>query len=293
MGYKNMNKKEKKTKRIIDIVLKNKKMRLLTQVVILVVFILFYWIVLLLKSTILSTVVLSICIALFLSIFSLLIEIALHITSDDGYYKSIVNDFLKRDCIFCKSSFVGLYENLAKVNLEYYLKRCQDRICILAVSLESMKIYTALFKECIERGVKVSICTLDPVAGNNYEMYKVTGKNRNGEVNFNSSKDSLIYFFDENISIDDNDKIDLRIYKKIPTMTLYIIDNDCFLGFLFRETFGRLALHLHFSLDKDKIINNGDNNISTMVFKNHFDKVFEESEPITREILNGIIYEPK
>jgi len=274
----------------IKTVVNSKKKRLVAQFIVFVIFLLI-WALLMAKNVSIATEIsASIAIALMISIITTLIEIIFNLYSDDGVYQEMVNTYLRRQCLFCKTSLEGVYNNRDEAQIGRELASCAHEctrtspkeVKILVTNLESIVAprYFEPLKECIRQGVKVKVCTIDPRSAEAFNIYRVTGGDNDPELRFFKMKNSLKTFVEYNNSLQEN-KMDIRTYTTFPTMILFIIDNSCFLSFLFHNTFARNALHIQFNLAKEKYLaaTKGGGTISAESFEKHFDDVFANAVP--------------
>ncbi|HEY8363978.1 MAG TPA: hypothetical protein VIK84_00270 [Haloplasmataceae bacterium] len=281
------NQKSKK----INFIVRNKIKRLVTEIILLLFLICLYIILTAYELPIAEELALAFGTAILVAVVSTFVQIMLNITSGDGYYEQIVNNYLNRNCVFCKTSLIGIYPNRYACELDKLFKEAKKEINILATNLESLQQYIDILQECSLRGVKVKITTIHPSIAKEFSLYRVTGRNTDPESRFYSMKNSLRFFIEENKELDSNHKMDIRTFKIMPTLIIFIVDNNCIVSFMVHKFFAREVLHLHFNLEHEKYLDQGDTSISPIIFKRHFDSVFEGSEVVTDELIRNLNYE--
>jgi len=183
---------------------------------------------------------------------------------------------LNRKCVFCKSTLINVYRNREEVNLKKLFQNSEREIKIMLTSLESIKDHIPVLKEKAKVGVRVEICTMSPTLVEKFFDFRDCGKgNRTTKVL--AMKGALDYMMEENEAV--NFLMDIRVYSKIPTMILFIIDDECIVNFLVADSLSRDFMHLHFNFQKESILlESGKSIFSANVFKSQFDNVFRKSK---------------
>lgn len=276
-------KKKRSLREITIIAIKDKKKRIIIHILFLIISVLLF--IISYNVNIVSDLLLALCIAIFISSLTLFFEIFKIYSEDGDSYKTLVDDYLNKNCLFCKTSLEGVYKNREEINLLEKFERAKKQIKILVTNLDSIKDRTHLdcLKECAERGVEIQICTLHPDEALYFNIHRATG-NTTPEVRFNQMRDSLLiylkYFKKCKEEIRNNVKI--KVYKQMPTIITFIVDNHCYLGFMVYNNQARDIMHIQFNLEKASIAEKHNKNIITAeIFNKHFDAIFlEESQDI-------------
>jgi len=280
------------SERVKKVFINKQKRMLLFAVVTTVVAII--WLVLLLNDYVRLASVMS---TLFVSLLvPLLIMTVDYINSRDEVTNTNRNiaTFIKshlntKTCAFCNTGLVHIHPKRGG-EIEQSLVMCatnsgkNGRIKFFTPNLGSMQgVVLDRVEACAKKGVHVEICTITSdvakafyrhrrtkqLSDNELDTY-VTGKA--GEV-----KTSLdMYAF--RLLNNKNYSVDIRICDMVPTMILFIIDNDCYLNFMFQNAHAKESLQMKFNLANEDCFmpQNLANEDCFMPqkFVDHFDDVF-------------------
>ena len=279
------------------------KFKRLTAIVIIFVISLLIWIILYTNNgantsfhiPLINEIIAAIAIAMFVLMITMCIEIRLYLDADDGFYRDIVSNFLKKQCHFCKTSLEYVFKTRKAANMIEKLKTCNQNVKFLVTNLETVVYDSEFFnelKKCIDRGVKIEICTIDPSIAYTFNIHRVTGGDNDPDTRFLKMKNSLktlIQYRDDNTI--PPDKLDIRTYVTFPTMILFIFDHDCFLSLMFHNTFARNAIHFQFNIEKDNLLTSfGEGAIYADSFKKHFEGVFTDSKQISLQDVEKMVF---
>lgn len=284
-GMKVKSKTKKTMREHLKTIINNKQKRLVV-IGLAFLFVLALWVIFFTNEVdIAATVTLSATITLFVNGITTLTEIIFNIESDDGAYKSMVTDFLRRECRFCKTSLVGVYKNREDAHIENLLAECNKEVKFLTTNLQTMaeKKYYDRIVECLDRGLTVELLTMDPKIAESFNLHRVTGEDNDPAARYQDMKKSLNKFIElrgKRLRDEKNGTLIIKTYKIFPTMILFIVDNNCILSFMFQKTYARDAMHIHFDLSKEKCLADIDHDslITAESFRKHFDDIFNDED---------------
>ena len=229
----------------------------------------------------LEQVVLSVITALFVAIAMMVIDILLRLNSDKeqhektlSTYGKALNTWLTRECLFCKSSISAVHPNRDSVNLQQLFKEANNRIYILTTNLSSLINYKNTLRAKADKKVDVKICTLHPSNAIIFNIFRSTGTS-SPPIRFNTMKSSLLEFLETFKGLNS-----VKTYEEIPSMILFIADNNCVVSLLFKGCHARNTLHITYDLSKSS---SDDDGVSCNLFLDHFNKIYADAKTITEE----------
>jgi sugar-specific transcriptional regulator TrmB len=217
--------------------------------------------------------------------------------------ESILSSYFNRNCLFCKIYLIDVYPNREKCNLKSFFNKAEREICILTTNLESIKDSSSVLIKKAKNGVEVKLCTIDPRAAKTFNITRVTGEDRSSRTRFDSMWNSLHYFIEKNETIfsdsinnkhcelhNKQNSLKIKTYSIMPTIILFISDDECIVSFMLNKHFARDVIHLHFDTSLTYLQTGGLQEITPKIFKDHFDNVFENAADVCEEAVNNWEY---
>ncbi|MDR0372157.1 MAG: hypothetical protein LBI79_01120 [Nitrososphaerota archaeon] len=164
------------------------------------------------------------------------------------------------------------------IPLKSLLEKCNpnDKVSILLGDLKSLTNFVRIFSDCAEKGVKIRICVYNPEKAGTYFHLRPLYDNANDQ--FTAMHDSLGDFITANKNVSEGKKMDIRVSDVFPIELMLIINDDCFVPFMFsgKENRSQHNIHFHFCF------NEADKQRPFEQFKKHFESIFNDSQ--TRKI---------
>jgi hypothetical protein len=206
----------------------------------------------------------------------------------------VLNTFFNRSCIFCKTYMIDVYQNRTDSNLASFFAKAKSKIFILTTNLDSIKHCTNVLRSQAKKGIDVRLCTINPIAAKEFNITRVTGGNANPENRFNSMKNSLLHFIETNEALFDNtitnktdephdkeNSMQIKTYSIMPTMIMFISDDECIVSFMLNKYFARDVMHIHFNMNPSHS-QNGGGDITPKIFEDHFISIFNDATYVSQ-----------
>jgi hypothetical protein len=192
------------------------------------------------------------------------------------------NNKYKSDMSCMKCNGAGLKDikhSRSEIKLDKLLESCKkgDDVRILLVSLQSLEHMQGAFEECSRNGANIEICVYTPAKADTYLESRAFDERI--ETIFEKMYSGLSTFLQLNDRLEN--KMDIRVSYTRPSTVLFSINSDCFVPFMLYHKFSNEFIHLHFCL-------NDHANQKANLFKEHFEKFFDDADRITLKELEAI-----